>query len=358
MVPDPEFFVSDPPIDPAPFFDSIDSAENGMRALAIVLASQELGIFNFCQKPRVIRELARSTGTDETLLAYLCDALVSLRLLEKDGETIRNTHATSLFLTDDSPYSQVHYIRELGRHFKDLWVPLPDIVRNGPVRYEQEQFYRDYSLPAMADNAVSGRLQATVRAISSLPGFSGFKTMIDLGGGHGLYAIALTALNPALEARVFDLPMVIPATEAYIARYGADRVRAVPGNFFTDDFGKGYDLILSSSNPSGKSSELLPVIAAALNDGGYFVNVQSPGGLAKNSLQVLEWELWTFPDIDKAKGGFTKEQQFMTEEYRSAMEAQGLFIVVSENIRDVYKKDAWVRLVIARKGPRPDLPSL
>jgi hypothetical protein len=120
MRPDPEFFVSDIPIDPAPFFDSIDSAENGMRALAIVLASQELGIFNFCRKPRLIRELARSTGTDEVSLAYLCDALVSLRLLKKDGETIRNARATSLFLTDDSPYSQVHYIRELGRHFKDL----------------------------------------------------------------------------------------------------------------------------------------------------------------------------------------------------------------------------------------------
>ena len=37
--------------------------------------------------------------------------------------------------------------------------------------------------------------------------------MIDLGGGHGLYAIALAALNPALEAYVFDLPLVIPTNE-------------------------------------------------------------------------------------------------------------------------------------------------
>jgi hypothetical protein len=358
MRPDPEFFVSDPPVDPGPFFESIDRAVNGMRALSIVLASQELGIFNICRTPTPIPDLARSTGTDATLLSYLCDALASAGLVRKNGETIENTPAASLYLTDDSPYTQVHYIRELGRHFKDLWVLLPDIIRNGPVRYEQGQFYRDHSLPAMADNAVSGRLQATVRAISSLPGFSGFTKMIDLGGGHGLYAIALAALNPALEARVFDLPLVIPATEAYITRYGADRVHAVPGNFFSDDFGKGYDLILSSSNPSGKSLELLPVIAAALNDGGYFVNVQSPGGVSKNPLQVLEWELWTFSGVDKAKGGFTKERQFMTEEYRSAMEAQGLSIVVSDEVRDVYQKDARVRLVIARKEPRPDKPSL
>jgi hypothetical protein len=210
----------------------------------------------------------------------------------------------------------------------------------------------------MADNAVSGRLQATVRAVSSLPWFSGFKKMIDLGGRHGLYAIALAVLNPSLHAYVFDLPLVLPATKAYIAKYGADRVHAIPGNFFTNDFGKGYDLILSSSNPSGKSFEMLPVIAAALNEGGYFVNVQSLGDLAKNPLQVLEWVLWTFPDIDKAQGGFTKERRFMTEEYRSVMEAQGFSIVVSEDIRDVYQEDARVRLVIARKGRKPDLPSL
>ena len=352
MRPDPEFFVSDPPVDPGPFFDSTDHAVNGMRALSIVLASQELGIFNFCREPRVIRELARSTGTDEALLAYLCEALVSLGLLVKNGEILQDAHATSLFLTDDSPYSQVHYIRELGRHFHKLWVPLPEIMRNGPVVFEQEQFFRDYSLPAMADNAVSGRLQATVRTIASLPGFKDFRKMVDLGGGHGLYAIALAALNSALEAFVFDLPMVIPTTNAYIEAYGADRVHAIAGNFFLDDFGKGYDLILSSSNPSGKSLELLPVIASALNEGGYFVNVQSPGGLAKNPLQVLEWEIWTFSGIDKMKGGFTKEQQFMTDEYRSSMEAEGLFIVVSEDIRDIYQKDACVKLVVARKGPR------
>jgi len=353
MRPDPEFFVSDPPVDPGPFFESIDRAVNGMRSLSIVLASQELGIFNLCRKPMVIGDLARSTGTDAALLAYLCDALVSADLLMKMGEIFENTPAASLYLSDVSPYSQVRYIRELGRHFRDLWVPLPNIIRNGPVQYDQEQFFHDYSLPAMADNAVSGRLQATVREVRKLPGFSEFKRMIDLGGGHGLYAIALAALNPVLEAYVFDLPSIIPVTKAFIARYRADRVHAVSGNFFCDDFGQGYDLILSSSNPSGKSLELVPVIAAALNDGGYFVNVQSPGGMPENPLQLLEWELWTFSGIDKGKGSFTKERQFMTEEYRSAMEAQGLFIVVSEEIRDVYQKGAMVKLVISRKGQLP-----
>jgi hypothetical protein len=353
MRPDPEFFTRDPPVDPGPFFETIERSVNGMRELLVILASQELGVFDFCSEPRDIPELAQLTGTDAGLLALTCDALVSAGLFVKNGAMYRNSPAASLYLTGDSPYSQIHYIHELGRHFRDLWVPLAEIVRNGPVTYDQEQFFRDYSLPAMADNAVAGRLQATVRAVCSLPGFLSFKKMIDLGGGHGLYAIALAAQNPDMDAYVFDLPRVIPGAEAYIAKFGTSRVHAVPGNFFNDDFGKGYDLIVSSSNPSGKSIELLPIIAGALNDGGYFVNIQSPGGIPDDPLQVLEWELWTFSGVEKGKGGFTKELQFMTDEYRSAMAAEGLIPVVSEDIRDIYKKNALVRLVISRKMERP-----
>ena len=58
----------------------------------------------------------------------------------------------------------------------------------------------------MAANALTGRLQDVTKAVSSLPEFSAFRSMIDLGGGHGLYAMALARLNPELHAIVFDLP--------------------------------------------------------------------------------------------------------------------------------------------------------
>ncbi|HVP93908.1 MAG TPA: methyltransferase [Methanoregulaceae archaeon] len=353
MRPDPEFYLQDPPVDPGPFFEMIDNAVDGMRKLLLILASLELGIFDYCSEPRDAVELAQMTGGNTHLIALTCDALAGVGLVIRDGTTYRNSPAAMLFLTGNSPYTQIHYIRDLGRHVRDLWVPLADIIRNGPVTYNRELFFREYSLPAMADNAVSGRLQGIVRAVHSLPGFFSFRRMIDLGGGHGLYAIALAALNPDLEAYVFDLPLVIPQTNAYIAKFGTERVHAVPGDFFVDDFGKGYDLILSSSNPSGKSPGLLPVIAGALEEGGYFVNVQSPGGLQNNPLQVLEWDLWTFLAVDKSKGGFSKDQMFMTAEYRAAMAAEGLVPIISENIRDIYHGNTWVNLVISRKTDRP-----
>jgi hypothetical protein len=71
--------------------------------------------------------------------------------------------------------------------------------------------------------------------------------MLDIGGGHGLYAIALCQENPDLQACVFDLPHVVPLTREYIGRYGMDgRVSARGGDILIDDPGRGYDLIIVS----------------------------------------------------------------------------------------------------------------
>ena len=56
--------------------------------------------------------------------------------------------------------------------------------------------------------------------------------------------------------------------------------------------------------------------------GGYFVNIQSAGGPPHDPLQALENKLWTFKGGDEIQGGFTKEQVFMTPEYRNALKRQ------------------------------------
>ena len=138
--------------------------------------------------------------------------------------------------------------------------------------------------------------------------------------------------------------------ERYLEHYQAGNVHLIPGDFFIDSFGEGYDIAISSSNPSGKSIDLLPKLSRAINEGGYFVNIQSAGGLPPDPLQSLEWKLWTFNGINKLHGGFTKEQAFMTPAYRGALKENGLMVIDERDIRDHYHKDTWVRMVIARKG--------
>ncbi len=263
------------PFLPGIFFSLIDSGMRGLIEISTIRAGIRIGIFRELEQSRLLPDLSRSLGIRKELLEPFCTLLCSMGLLREEGGFYRNSGLTSTYLSDGSPYSQIHYLEKTSRMVEDIWEQLPGVLRQGPVSYEREEFFDALVLPSMAENALTGRLQRTVHAIFALPGFSSFRKMTDLGGGHGLYAIALAEMNPSLEAIVFDLPGIVPLAEEYIRRYNAGRVSTLAGDFFRDDIGAGYDLIFSSSNPSGKSIELLDKITVALNPGGYFVNVQS-----------------------------------------------------------------------------------
>jgi len=290
------------------------------------------------------------SGVDSATLAPFCDALVAMDLLSFSGNRYQETPLAATYLDAGSPFSQVYYLRKNARMIEDIWNRLPDVIRSGPVTYSAGEFFPGISLRAMADNAVCGRLQATIRPIISLPRFFGYRRMIDLGGGHGLYAIALTQQHPHLVAYVMDLPPVIPLVEEYITAYQAERVHTLPGNFFEESIGSDYDIVFSSSNPSGKSIDLLPEIASALNHSGVFISVQSDRDEHRDPLLALEWQLWTLNGDSKGADRYTKEQPFLSEEYRNALEEQGLRIMQILDIPDNYHKNTMVKMMIAEKG--------
>lgn len=92
-----------------------------------------------------------------------------------------------------------------------------------------------------------GDLQRSVSAIASLSQFKNAKKLLDLGGGHGLYAIAFAQLNPNLDVSIFDLPHVAEITRDFIKRYRMkDRIKVIAGDFTKDDIGNGYDIIFAS----------------------------------------------------------------------------------------------------------------
>ena len=342
--------LQEPPLPASAFFALFDEAMHGMIRAAALAASMEFSLFDILIQPHDFSSIARLTGIPGSMLEPLLGLLCEMGLLVREGEIFQDSRISSVYLYSKSPFAQVTYTKKNARFMRDIWCRLDRVLKTGPVAYPRDIFFGELSLPAMAENARCGRLQETVKAIADLPGFSGFRRMVDLGGGHGLYAIALAELNPSLEAYVFDLPHIVPLAKEYIRSFGAERVHTMAGDFFRDDFGRTYDLILSSSSPSGKSIEILPKIAGALNRGGFFVNVQSAGDDGKDSYQALEWQLWAIDSRPKVPGAYTKERPFMTTEYKRAMEASGLSIWSEKKIRDDYHAGSTVNMVIAKKA--------
>lgn len=341
--------AEEPPVDPGPLFAEIDFGIQGMARVAALTTAVRYSLFDHLARPMSPDELARLIGADVRLIAPICSILADMKLLNASSGTYESTPLSTYFLSHGSPFRQDAYVEKIWRHLKELWICLPEILAKGPVSYPAGKFFGEMSLPAMAQNALCGRLQRVVREIITLPHFPSFRKMIDLGGGHGLYAIALTLRSPSLHAWVFDLPYIIPLTEQCIARYEAARVGTLAGNFFTDDFGEGYDLVFSSSNPSGKRIEMLPRIADALLPGGFFVNVQSTGKESFDSYQSLEWQLWSIEGEDGGEDRTVREQPFPTPEYIQALTDAGFSLLIEKDIKDDYHRNARVRMIIAEK---------
>jgi predicted O-methyltransferase YrrM len=77
---------------------------------------------------------------------------------------------------------------------------------------------------------------------------SGRENLIDVGGGSGVYTIALLKAAPKIRATIFDLPSVIEIARKTIAAESlTDRVTFVGGDFYEDTLPRGYDLALLSA---------------------------------------------------------------------------------------------------------------
>jgi predicted O-methyltransferase YrrM len=280
-------------------------------------------VFEHLQAPKTAKALSKELGTDAALTAKFCNTLVAMGFIQRTADHYCNTPVSNTYLVQGSPHYQMHLINRNGNSNTSR-SQVSKALKEGPINSKSQGAYADiYSrdfILAMAETAVRGFLQKTVESITSLPEFKNAKKMLDMGGGHGLYAIALAQANPQLEAYVLDLPPVVEsATKEYISVYGMqDRVHPVSSNFFTDDLGSGYDLVYASDvlyrTTSTQRLAVLKKVAASLNKGGvfatrhWFLNADESG-----PLNVVEFDLRlsTMPAYGDVQFGIPKLNEFI-----------------------------------------------
>lgn len=320
----------------------LEEALTGLRHFRLLAAACSLNLFAVCTEPVTVDKLSARLGLHPQLAGLFLKALVARQLLVEHDGTYQNSPFTATFLDPSSPYCLQDQIA-LQLHLSGLWGDLSKILREGPRIYEPEAWFSELIIPAMAANARTGILQKTVKAVSGLPEFGIARTLLDMGGGHGLYTIAFCQENPALKGVIFDLPGVLPATRRYIEYYCADRVSCKSGNFFSDPLGSGFDIVFSSSNPGGRAPALIPKIRDALRPGGLFINKQGNELVPDNPLMNLEWNLWSIRGVQKEPRQYSFGHSVPFEEYNRLLGEKGFFV------QDVVALDEQSIMTIARK---------
>jgi ubiquinone/menaquinone biosynthesis C-methylase UbiE len=103
---------------------------------------------------------------------------------------------------------------------------------------------------------------------------AGARTMMDLGGGHGHYALSFCRRHAHLQATVLDLPAAVRAAAPILAgQPGCDRVSYRCGDASRDDLGENaWDLVFMSHLihhfDEAANAALLCRVTRALRPGG------------------------------------------------------------------------------------------
>src|SRR5262249_53919283 len=148
--------------------------------------------------------------------------------------------AASLLVPGQSGYLG-HWV-ELMSSFSPVWATLPETVRSGKPRALGAPTEASAEVFALAMHELAvGPSREFVDRVDL-----GERTrLLDIGGGAGSYAILLAQRYPALQATVFDLPVMVAIATRMIAEAGvAERVTVRAGDYTCDGFGTGYDVAL------------------------------------------------------------------------------------------------------------------
>jgi acetylserotonin N-methyltransferase len=93
--------------------------------------------------------------------------------------------------------------------------------------------------------------------------FEGVRSLLDVGGGSGVFAIAIAQRHPQMRATVLDLKAMCDAAQTYIDAGGVDdRVAAQALDMFRDPWPRGHDALFFSNVLHDWSDEVCAELCA------------------------------------------------------------------------------------------------
>lgn len=259
---------------PIKTFEEFREAISAYRLPRLILAALELGLFTVIgTRVWILSDLARELKVSERGLRILCRNLATVGLLHKKGEQYRNSRLAATALNAGNPAYRGHYLNLIESHWID-WARLTESVRTGTPLNKDEAEAPDYR--RQFTWAMHHRTLETAPRIATQIPLKGVKTLLDLGGGPGTYAMAFLAKNPELRATICDRPAALEvAKEIAATRKAGSRLSYMPLDMLIEDIPGQFDVIWYSNvlhiySPE-QNQAVFRRVKAALVSGGRFI---------------------------------------------------------------------------------------
>lgn len=281
---------------------------------------------------RTVEEIARAAGVKADPLRRVLRAAASAGVFRlAPGDRVEQTPRPET-LRRDFHGSPAWYGAFLAHKcHRDAWTALGHSIETGAPAFDHvhganffDHCAKHPDLARVFDEAMTG-LSAAEQAVSADGfDFSGLRTIVDVGGGHGGLLSAILVRAPGARGVLFDQPHVVAgAGPTLAARGAADRITLVGGSFF-------------ATVPSGGDAYVLGHIVHDWDDARALKILRAVRAAARPGAKLLLFEC-VLPDDDRPGLAplLDLEMLVMTPGGRERTEAEYAALVAQAGFRHV-----------------------
>jgi hypothetical protein len=233
--------------------DRILAIGYGFRAAKVLMSAIELDVFTELSAGELkLDPVAQRIGLDDRGARDFLDALVALRLLDRDDEgNYANTPEADRYLDANSPTYLGGLLMHLSGSEYRRWASLTASLRTGQPQTDvgpRGNYPARYADPDQLNTFVRGMTGSCLSAAEALARklpWQDYTSVIDIGTAQGCVPVAIARAHAHLYGGGFDLPPVRMAFDDYVRRHGlSDRLRFYSGDFLREPLPEAQVLVM------------------------------------------------------------------------------------------------------------------
>ena len=225
-----------------PPFVSMLQMLHGLHFASCISCLAQLGIPDLVEAgPRSAEDLAVQVGAQPQALYRLMRATASIGILAEgaDGK-FSETPLSAVLRSNAKPSARSFALMGIREWHMRGWERLEYTVRTGKTAldevYGMPAFDYLFSHPAemeIFNDAMTGFSTMDSPAIAEAYSFDGIRSIVDVGGGHGLLLANILQRNPKMRGTLYEAPPVVEGARNGPLQPLLDRCTLTPGDMFT-----------------------------------------------------------------------------------------------------------------------------